>query len=86
MRIRILNLHWIISFFLTANILVLRAEDFSLAFLVDILPLGSGSVDPHNFLDSDPGSRNVLDPKDPDPKPWLTTNLSYIVVRVRSEL
>ena len=36
-------------FFLTAISLVLRAEDFSLAFLVDILPLGSGSVDPHYF-------------------------------------
>ena len=49
MRIRVLNQHWIISFFLTAISLVLRAEDFSLALLVDILPLGSESVDPHYF-------------------------------------
>jgi len=39
-------------------------------FLVDILPLGSGSVDPHIFedLDPDPGSQNLADPTDPDPK------------------
>ena len=38
-------------------------------FLVDILPLGSGSVDPHIFedLDPDPGSQNLADP---DPKHW----------------
>ena len=32
-------------------------------FLVDILPLGSGSVDPHIFADPDPGSQNLADPK-----------------------
>jgi hypothetical protein len=37
-------------------------------FLVDILPLGSGSVDPHIFADPDPGSQNLADPTDPDPK------------------
>jgi len=31
-------------------------------FLVDILPLGSGSVDPHVFADLDPGSQNLTDP------------------------
>ena len=39
-------------------------------FLVDILPLGSGSLDPHIFADPDPGSQNLADPKDPDPKHW----------------
>jgi len=36
--------------------------------LVYILPLGSGFVDPHIFADSDPGSQNLVDPTDPDPK------------------
>ena len=36
-----------------------------LQFLVDIWPLGSGSVDPHIFSDPDKGSQNVTDP---DPK------------------
>jgi len=31
-------------------------------FLVDILPLGSGSVDPHIFTDPDLGSQNLPDP------------------------
>ena len=48
---------------------------FFLQFLVDILPLGSGSVDPHIFADPDPGSQNLADPTDPspdpDPKHWL---------------
>ena len=35
-------------------------------FLVDILPLGSGSVDPHIFVDPDPGSQNLADPPNPD--------------------
>ena len=37
-------------------------------FLVDILPLGSGSVELHIFVDPDPGSQNLADPTDPDPK------------------
>ena len=41
---------------------------FFLHFLVNILPLGSGSVDPHIFADPDPGSQNLADPTDPDPK------------------
>ena len=36
--------------------------------LVDILPLGSGSVDPYIFADPDPGSKNLADP---DPKHWF---------------
>ena len=44
--------------------------NFFLQFLVDILPLGSGSVDPHIFADPDPGSQNLADPTDPDPKHW----------------
>ena len=40
-------------------------------FLVDILPLGSGYVDPHIFADPDPGSQNLADPTDPDPKHWF---------------
>ena len=37
-------------------------------FLVDILPLRSGSVDPHIIADPDPGSQILADPTDPDPK------------------
>ena len=29
---------------------------------------GSASVDPHIFADPDPGSQNLADPTDPDPK------------------
>ena len=36
-------------------------KDFFLQFLFDILPLGSGSVDPI-FGDPDPGSQNFPDP------------------------
>ena len=42
-----------------------------LQFLIDILPLGSGSVDLHIFADPDPGSQNLADPTDPDPKHWF---------------
>ena len=37
-------------------------------FLVDILSFGSGSVDLHIFADLDPGSKNLPDLTDPDPK------------------
>jgi len=37
-------------------------------FLVDILPL---DPDPYIFADPDPGSQNLADPTDPDPKHWL---------------
>jgi len=41
-----------------------------LQFLVDILLLGSGSLDPHHiFADPDLGSQNLADPTDPDPDP-----------------
>ena len=47
-----------------------KIKIFFLQFLVDILPLGSGSMDPHIFAepDPDPGSQNLVDPTDPDPK------------------
>ena len=40
-------------------------------FFVNILPLGSGSVDPHIFADQDPdpGSQNLADTTDQDPDP-----------------
>jgi len=42
-----------------------------LQFLVDILPFESGSVDPHIFADPDPGSQNLAETIDPDPKHWI---------------
>ena len=50
------------------RIWVLRVN-FFLQFLVDIFPLGSGSVDPHIFADPDPdpGSKKLADPTYPDP-------------------
>ena len=50
---------------------VLGVKKLFLQFLVDILPLGSGSVDPHIFADPDPGSQNLTDPTDPDPTALL---------------
>ena len=65
--------HSEISFFFKSSEFGFRGEKvFFLQFLVDILPLGSGSVDPHIFADPDPGSQNLADPTDPDPKHWLT--------------
>ena len=51
---------FIISLFSILQIWGLRVK-----FLCCILPLGSGSVDPHDFADPDPGSQNLADP---DPK------------------
>ena len=51
-----------------------------LQFLVDILPLGSGSVDPHIFADPDPGSQNLTDPTDPDPTALLKKTLYFLHV------
>ena len=50
-----------------------ESKNFFLQFLVDILPLESGSVDPHIFADPDPETQNLVDPTDldPDPKHWL---------------
>ena len=61
---------FIISLFSIAQTWGLRVNFFLLQFLVDILPLGSGSVDTHIFADPDPdpGSQNLADPTDPDPK------------------
>jgi len=52
-----------------------------LQFLVDILPLGSGSVDPHIFPDPDPGSQNLVDPT--DPKHWF---LEYVLLSLKTTL
>ena len=42
------------SIFITVQIWVLKAKTFFLQFMVDILPLGSGSLDLHEFADPDP--------------------------------
>ena len=55
------------SLFSKILIWVLRVN-FFWEFLVDILPFGSGSVDPYIFADPDPGSQNLADSTDPDPK------------------
>ena len=49
--------------------------DVCFQLLVDILHLGSGSVDPHK-VDSDPGPgrQNVADPTVPDPKSTLNSS------------
>ena len=60
---------FIFSLFSIVQIWVLKVNFFLLQFLVDIFPLGSGSVDPHIFPDPDPGSQNLADPTDPDPGP-----------------
>ena len=59
----------IILLFSIVKTWVLRVN-FFLQFLVDILPLGYGSVDPYIFADPDPdpGSQNLADPTDSDPK------------------
>ena len=61
---------FIIFLFSIVQIWVLRVT-FFLQFLIDILPPGSGSVDPHIFADPDPdpGSQNLADPTDPDQDP-----------------
>ena len=57
---------FIISRLLKVQIWFLGEKKFFFHFLVNILPLGS--VDPHIFADPDPGSQNLADPTDPDPK------------------
>ena len=59
-----------LSFFYSSN-LGFESKHFFLQFLVDILPLGAGSVDPNIFADLDPGSKNLAGQKNPDPKHWL---------------
>ena len=66
----------IISLFSIVQIWILRVK-FFLQFLVDILPLGTGSVDPHIFADPDPGSQNLADPTDPDPKHWRSSKVLF---------
>ena len=46
---------------------------------VDILHLGSGAVDSHIFADPDPGSQNLADPTDPDPKHCFKSSYSLWV-------
>ena len=46
----------------------MKVNKFFLQFLVDILRLGSGSVDPR--------SQTLADPTDPDPKHWGTLRRS----------
>ena len=60
----------------------LRAKDFCLQFLVDILPLGSGSVDQHIFANSnpDPGSQKIADRKDPDPGSLIRPVIIWIQI------
>ena len=59
--------------FFNSSDLGFESKIFLLQFLVNILPLGSGSVDPHIFADPDPdpdpGGQNLADPTDPDPDP-----------------
>ena len=57
----------IISFFISSDLGV--ESKFFFQFFVDVLPLGSGSVDPHIF--TDPGNQNLADLTDPDPKHWF---------------
>ena len=54
--------------FFNSSDLCFEIKIFLLQFLVYILPLGSGSVDPHIIADPDPGCQNLADPTDPDPK------------------
>ena len=58
---------FIISFFSTVQIWVLRVK-FFFSFWLIFCPLG---------LDSDPGSQHLADPTDPDPKHWF--NRDFIV-------
>ena len=37
-------------------------------------------MDPHIFADPDPGSQNLADPPDPDPKNWL------LVIMIKSDV
>ena len=51
---------FIISLCFKSSDLVLGVNKFFLQFLVDILPLGSGSMDPHIFADPDPGIKKLI--------------------------
>jgi len=56
------------------QIWVLRVKICFLQFLVDIFPLESGPVDLHTFADPEPGSQNLANPTDSDPKHWFRRN------------
>ena len=36
-------------------------------------------MDPHIFADPDPGSQNLADPTDPDPKHWFFATQCYML-------
>ena len=60
---------FIISLFSIVQIIALESRKTCFfEFLVDILPLGSGSVDPHIFANPDPESQNRADTTDPNPE------------------
>ena len=69
--------------FLTILICAWKAL-FLVLVLVDILPFGSGSLDPHIYADPDPENQNVADPTDLDPKHWLPINT--LIPRLKSVL
>ena len=75
---------FIISLFSIVQILVLRVKFLFLHFLVDILPLGSGSVDSHIFVDPDPGTQNLADPTDLDPKHCKGQNIADLVFKYQT--
>ena len=60
-----MRIFFIISLFSKVQIWGLGVKKFFLQFLVDILPPGFGSLDPHIFVDPDPGSQILEDPPDP---------------------
>ena len=55
--------------FFNSSDLGFEVKFFFCSFWLIFHPYGSGSVDPHIFADPDPGSQNLADPTDPDPKP-----------------
>ena len=59
----------ILSFLNSSDLCFKNKTSFFLQFF-DILPFGSGFLDPHIFTDPDPdpGSQNLADPTDPDSK------------------
>ena len=57
-----------LSFFNSSDLGFENKKVFLFYFLVDILHLGSGSMDLHIFADPDPRSQNLTDPTDPDSK------------------
>ena len=60
------------------KIWILGVKSFFMQFLVDILPFGPGSVDPHIFADPDLGSQNLGNPTYPDPKHCLKVKIKFL--------